>query len=64
MKVHYDRAADALHLRFTEDRTVESEEVSPGVVLDFDAEGRLLAIEIMPASRQLAVGALTDPVAA
>ena len=53
MKTHYDRAADALYVRFSEGHIVESEEVSPGIVLDFDADGRLVAIEVMPASRQL-----------
>lgn len=63
MKTHYDRAADALYVRFGEGHIVESEEVSPGIVLDFDADGRLVAIEVMPASRQLALGALPALVA-
>ena len=56
MRTRYDPETDALYVRFAED-TVESEEVSPGVVLDFDAEGRIVAMEVLDASEQLAKGA-------
>ena len=46
MKTHYDSEADALYVRFTDTRVEESEEVRPGIVFDFDAEGRLVAVEI------------------
>ena len=39
MKTRYDPEVDALYVRFAEAKIVESEEVRPGVVLDFDAEG-------------------------
>ena len=58
MKTHYDRDADALYVRFAEGRIVESEEVAPGVVLDFDADGKILALEVLSASRHLAAGAI------
>jgi uncharacterized protein YuzE len=57
MKTHYDPEADALYVRFAEDKVVESEEVRPGVVLDFDAEGRIVAMEVLDASEHLARGA-------
>ncbi len=38
MKLHGDQEADALYLRLDESKIVESEEVSPGVVLDFNAD--------------------------
>ncbi len=63
MKTHYDRDADALYLRFAEGRIAESEEVAPGVVIDFDAEGRIVAFEVLAASRHLAAGAV-PPIAA
>lgn len=58
MKTHYDRDTDALYLRFADGRVVESEEVAPGVVLDFDEEGRIVALEVLAASRHLAAGAI------
>ncbi|MFL5199094.1 MAG: DUF2283 domain-containing protein [Microvirga sp.] len=50
MKTRYDPEADALYVRFAEAKIVESEEVRPGVVLDFDAEGRIVGMEILDAS--------------
>jgi uncharacterized protein YuzE len=57
MKTHYDAEADALYVRFADAAIVESEEVANGVVLDFDAEGRIVAIELLDASKHLAAGA-------
>jgi uncharacterized protein YuzE len=54
MRTSYDPEADALYLRFVEASIVESEEVADGVVLDFDAEGRIVAIELLEASKHLA----------
>ena len=63
MKTIYDPDADALYVRFADAAVVDSEEVSEGVVLDFDAEGRIVAMEVLEARRHLASGA-TLPTAA
>ena len=47
MRLHVDREADALYLRLDESKIVESEEVSPGVVLDFNAENQVVGVEIL-----------------
>ncbi|MEA1831302.1 DUF2283 domain-containing protein [Methylobacterium durans] len=57
MKTRYDPEADALSLRLADDRIVESEEVRAGIVLDYDAQGRLVGIEILDASEHIAAGA-------
>ena len=57
MKTTYDRDADALYVRFADAPVTESEEVSSGVILDFDAEGRIVAIELLDASKHVAAGA-------
>lgn len=54
MKSRYDAQTDALYIRFAEAPVVESEEVRPGIVLDFDADGRIVAVEILDASEHLA----------
>jgi uncharacterized protein YuzE len=46
MKTTYDASADALYVRFSATPVVDSEEVFDGVVLDFDSEGRIVAIEL------------------
>src|SRR4051812_16881100 len=56
MKTSYDPDADALYLRFADALIVESEEVAPGIILDFDAEKRIVAVEVLEARRHLAEG--------
>jgi uncharacterized protein YuzE len=57
MRTSYDPEADALYVRFAEASIVESEEVADGVVLDLDADGRIVAIELLDASKHIAAGA-------
>ena len=56
MKASYDAVTDALYLRLADAPVAESEEVRPGIVLDFDAAGRLVAIEVLDAKEHLASG--------
>ncbi len=57
MKTRYDPEADALYVRFGEAEIIESEEVAPGVVLDYDAAGRIVAFELLDARQHLTEGA-------
>lgn len=52
MKVQFDEEADALYIRFSNARIMESEEVEPGVILDFDERDRMVAIEILRISQR------------
>lgn len=60
MRMTYDKQADAAHIVLADGQVIESEEVAPGIVLDFDAAGRVLGIEVLCASKTLAPGAITD----
>jgi uncharacterized protein YuzE len=53
MRLHVDEKADALYIRFDESAVVESEEVRPGVVLDFDAQGRVVGLEMLRVKESL-----------
>jgi uncharacterized protein YuzE len=54
MKVNLDRRTDTLTIVFREGiPVVESDEKKPGVILDFDAEGSLLSIEILDVSTRV-----------
>ena len=53
MRGRTDEAADALYIRLEEAAIVESEEVSPGVILDFDEAGRVVGIEMLNVRQQL-----------
>ena len=55
MRVRVDHQADAVYLNLTDREIVESEEVADGIVVDYDAEGRILGLEILDASRQTGV---------
>ena len=59
MKYFYDRKSDSLYLTLSEhDEYRDSVEAAPGVVLDFDARGRLLGIDLERASRMVDVSDL------
>lgn len=51
MKFHYYPETDSLYIDLVERPGAESREVVPGVVLDFDGEGRLVGVDIDHASR-------------
>ena len=47
MRLKVDRDSDALYFRLDEKAIVESEEVRPGVILDFDEKGQVVGIEFL-----------------
>ncbi|MCK4293178.1 MAG: DUF2283 domain-containing protein [Planctomycetes bacterium] len=47
MRLKIDKESDTLYLRLDESKVVESEEVRPGVILDFDSEGRVVGVEFL-----------------
>jgi len=47
MKVHFDQKTDALYFRLDDSRVMESEEVKPGIVLDFNDKNQVVGIEIL-----------------
>jgi uncharacterized protein YuzE len=53
MKIKYDKELDILYIRFSDEKVQESDSEKPGVVLDFDAKGGIVAIEILNASRKI-----------
>ncbi len=53
MKLTVDREADALYLNLDEAPAAESEEISPGVILDYNAEGKVVGIEMLHLSMRV-----------
>ena len=60
MKLKLDEETDTLYLRLDESATVESEEVQPGVVLDFNSENRVVGIEMLNISKRVEREKLLD----
>ncbi len=52
MKLHVDKEADALYLRLDASTIIESEEVSPGVVLDYNESNEVVGVEILDLSQR------------
>ena len=53
MKVHYDTKTDTLTVMFRDVPVAESDEDKPGVILDYDADGNIVSIEVLDASRRV-----------
>jgi len=59
MKLNYYPDTDSLYIDLSEKTSVESREISEGVVLDYDAEGNLVGIDIDNASKKVQLKELT-----
>ena len=54
MKVTYDPEVDVLRIVFSEATVEESDEDKPGVILDYSKDGKIVAMEILEASKMTA----------
>jgi uncharacterized protein YuzE len=52
MKLNYYPETDSLYIDLSEKTSIESKEISEGIVLDYDAEGNLVGIDIDNASKK------------
>ena len=50
MKIEYAPTADALYVLLGEAKIIESEQVQPGVIPDFDESGKVVGVEILSVS--------------
>jgi len=53
MKLNYHAETDSLYIDLSEQPSTESREISEGVVLDYDAQGNLVGIDIDNASKKV-----------
>ena len=53
MRLKVDKESDALYFRLDESAIVESEEVQPGIILDFNVDGNVVGIEILKLSTRV-----------
>jgi len=53
MKVKYDKEQDILYVSFSNKAIFESDEEKKGVILDYSAEGQIVGIEVLNASKHV-----------
>lgn len=54
MRFSYNKKIDALYMRFNEKPIFDSDQVSDNVIIDYDKSGRIIALEILDASKKMA----------
>ena len=64
MKTTYDKEANALYVRLPEGAIAGTEELRPGLLVDFDGQGRIVGFEMLDARMQLPPDVLLSAVAA
>lgn len=52
MKIEFDQAADALYIELMEGEIEKTEEIKPGMILDYDASGNVLGVEVLYLSKR------------
>ena len=51
MKVYYDPDVDILRILFSNQAIEESDEDKPGVIIDYDKNGKIVGLEVLEASK-------------
>ncbi len=52
IRVKYDSVADALYIKLRNDKIVDSDEIAPGLIVDFNERGEIVGIEVLGFSRR------------
>ncbi|MEX0609590.1 MAG: DUF2283 domain-containing protein [Balneolaceae bacterium] len=53
MNIKFDKEADAIYLKFSDAEIMESDQDKPGVIIDYDANGNVVGIELLDASTKI-----------
>jgi uncharacterized protein YuzE len=58
--IKYHAEDNAAYIRLSQQDILESEEIAPGIVFDYDKQGRIVGIELLDAKAQLSPELLVD----
>ena len=50
MKIKYDKEVDVINIIFSEKPIAETDEDKPGIIIDYDADGNIVEMEILDAA--------------
>ena len=53
MKCKYDKKSDIIYITLTQQPVAESDEDKPGIIIDYDADGFVVGMEILNASKRI-----------
>jgi len=53
MKFKYDKEVDIIYITLTDQSVAESDEDKPGMIIDYDADGNIVGMEILNASQRI-----------
>jgi uncharacterized protein YuzE len=53
MKIKYDKESDVIYFRFSDEAISESDEDKSGIIFDYDKSGKIVAIEVIGASKKM-----------
>jgi len=51
--MHLDKQADALYLRLDDSKIIESEEIAPGVIVDYNRKNAVVGVEVLHLSKRV-----------
>ena len=60
MRIKVDLKSDALYFRISEDRIEESEEIKPGIVVDYAKSGKIVGMEVLGLKKNFSLAELSS----
>ena len=60
MRLKVDLKSDALYFRISEDKIEDSEEIKPGIVVDYARSGKVVGIEVLGLKRKFSLAELSN----
>lgn len=55
VKIKFDEQSDSIYIRFDESKIIESEEVRPGIIFDFNDQSQVVGIEILRVQERIPI---------
>jgi uncharacterized protein YuzE len=55
MKIKFDEQSDSIYIRFDESKIIESEEVRPGIIFDFNNQSQVVGIEVLRVQERIPI---------